>query len=447
MRYLLAILVLCGMMLLPCGTARTQDAAPAPKLTYPGVRVMIVVPEAHIGRQISDPAAETELIRMFAKARYTVIDQTQYAAMRYTPEMEEVVKNPTGLKARALTTKYGADLLIVGEAFSQRAELQSPGAISCRARVEVRAVFTQAAQIIAATDGIATGADVTEFIAAKIGLRKAGNVAGQYLLQEIGDYVDGPTAVPGEETSRPNGQPTIAVAPFDDRSQWSLGNWNLGQQIPDLITVELMKLGSVAVIDRASIEQVKKLQREYISGMYDNAGQAMELGTLAQADYLIVGRISEFATKRTGLLGGRIGLGMEKAVVRILIKVIDVKRGTVLAASEAKGEATEAVLGGGYVGVVFGGAVFDKSAVGRATRKAIAGAIELIEHKLPGVTATNDDACPHCKARVGATDKFCAKCGKKIDRAPADCPKCRKPVTQDDNYCRNCGTRLKKSDD
>lgn len=442
MRYLFSLLALCGMMLPLRAPAQEAAAVPA-TLKYPAVRVMIVVPETHIGRQISDPAAETELIRMFAKAKYTVIDQTQYAAMRYTPEMEEVVKNPTSLKARALTTKYGADLLIVGEAFSQRSELQPPGAISCRARVEVRAVFTQAAQIVAATDGIATGADVTEFIAAKIGLRKAGNVAGQYLLQEIGDVVNGPTAVPGEESTHPNGQPTVAVAPFDDRSQWALANWNLGQQIPDLITVELMKLNTVAVIDRASIEQVKNLQREYISGMYDNAGQAMELGTLAQADYLIVGRISEFSTKKTGLLGGRIGLGMEKAVVRVLIKVIDVRRGTILAAAEAKGEATEAVLGGGYVGVVFGGAVFDKTAVGRATRKAVAGAVELIQDKLPGVAA-NDERCPNCKARVSPNDKFCANCGKKIERGPAECPKCHKPVQKDDNFCRNCGAKLKK---
>jgi len=40
-------------------------------------RIMVVIPEQHFRRKIPDPAAETEIIRQFAKERFYVVDQKQ----------------------------------------------------------------------------------------------------------------------------------------------------------------------------------------------------------------------------------------------------------------------------------------------------------------------------------------------------------------------------------
>ena len=56
-------------------------------------------------------------------------------------------KNP--MLAISLGKKFGADIVIYGEAFSERTGIQGKQ-VTCRARVEVRAVRTDDATIIAA---------------------------------------------------------------------------------------------------------------------------------------------------------------------------------------------------------------------------------------------------------------------------------------------------------
>lgn len=455
------ILAVSLMLLAVAAPLMAQDA-PAPK--FPQVKIMIVVPEFHrqqygmldqnlmstvswveTGYNAANPAAETELIKQFVDANYKVIDQNQYAAQRYTPDMEEVVKDPTGPKARSLTTLEGADILIVGKMSSELAG-KVANTNSVRASLTLRAVCTKGdALIIGATDATGSGADIGEDAASLIASRKASDLAAAYMLQKVGNFVGGPTSndfitAQAAKASAAGGKPRIAVMPFEDKSQWSMANWDLGMQIPDLIANELMKLGCYEIVDRSNLNQVVKQQGLQQSGLFDSGGQAEELGTLAKADYGVFGRISEFATKKKGAVLGIAGfgaaLGAEEAKVNILIKIVDLKTGIVLATNEAPGDATAAVLGGtGYTDIVFGAGQFDNTAAGRATRKAIACAVKAVTAALPAL-------CPACGAKIACSDKFCPNCGAAVNAAPAVCSKCKQPLKPGAKFCPNCGQKV-----
>jgi curli biogenesis system outer membrane secretion channel CsgG len=435
---------------------------------FPDVKIMIVIPEFHKGHfgvidesfyghvswniegyYAAQPSVETEIIKQFVDANYKVIDQNQYASHRYTPEMQAIVDNPTGPQARALTANSGADILIVGKAMSEPAGavggVPAAGAAatqSVRTSLTLRAVSTHGdAQILAATDATGSGADVSNEAAGLIASRKAGDLAAKYLLQRIGNVTGGPTSTAAlDQTGANSGRIRIAVMPFDDKSHWTGAEWNLSAAIPDLIANELMKISPFEIVDRANINDIIQNQGLQQSGLFDSGGQAEELGTLAKADIGVFGRITEFSTKKTGglvvipgLFGG--GLGMEKAIVDVLIKVVDLRTGTVLSSSEAKAEATAGVIGGGYTGILFGGGQFDKSAAGRATRKCITTAAQAVMASLPAI-------CPQCGAKITGADKFCAGCGAPLNAAPPTCPKCHEPVKAGDKFCRKCGTAL-----
>ena len=56
--------------------------------------------------------------------------------------------------------------------------------------------------------------------------------------------------------------------------------------------------------------------------------------------------------------------------------------------------------------------------------------------------------CPYCNAELRLGDKFCGKCGKKIewsdeDRAELSTPGVSAPVEQADSTCPSCGTTNK----
>lgn len=438
-----------------CGPGWGQDAAGP--VTFPDVKLMIVVPERHRGVPTEDAAAETELIRIFTEAQYTVIDQAQYASMRYTPRMEAVLRNPTGPEARSLTANAGADILIVGSATSDRVGEVKGGIWSCRAQIGLRAVVTRGeGQIIAAIDGIGAGADVAEAVAARIALRKAAARAGVYLLARIGQAVGGPTVAPdmsGMPQEQSSGKPRVAVLPFEDRSQWSMANWNLGQQIPDLIANELLKTGRVEVLERTNIEQVVANRGLEQSGLFMDEGGSADLATMVAAEYVIIGRITEFTTKREGgvvvlpRLGGT-GLGTERARVNILIKVVNQKTGVVVSSFEARGEATAAVVAGGYVGIIFGGAQFDNTAAGRATRRAIAMAVRKTLDAIPearvGASPAGQLTCSGCGAALTPGAKFCTQCGRPVQAKPLTCPRCHASVDRTDKFCGQCGARLNR---
>jgi len=146
--------------------------------------VMVIIPEVHILRKIPDPAGETEIIRKFINSGFTVIDPSVYDNIRESDRIQNAAKDANVAKSVGL--EYGADIVIIGEAFSERAANQG-NMISCRARVEARAVSTKDATIITAHGTHAGGVDITESSSAKVALANAGALMADYLLKSFCD--------------------------------------------------------------------------------------------------------------------------------------------------------------------------------------------------------------------------------------------------------------------
>ncbi|WP_153798952.1 CsgG/HfaB family protein [Foetidibacter luteolus] len=146
-------------------------------------KIMVILPEFHITQRIPDPAGETEINRKFIEAGFPVVDPAMFATIKNSARFDQAAKNPAA--AISLGKEFGADVVIYGEAFSQRVGVQNGTQVSCRARVEIRAVRTDDATMIA-TNGLEAGAlDLAEFVAAKSALRSAATLVGDYMLEQF----------------------------------------------------------------------------------------------------------------------------------------------------------------------------------------------------------------------------------------------------------------------
>lgn len=147
-------------------------------------RIMVVIPETHLGRpEIPDPAAETEVIRLFLEKGFEVVDQSQIKQIRYNDQVKAAAAGDNEA-AQLIGMEYGAEVIIIGEAFSEF-NMERAGLISCRARVEARAVETDTGRILAAHGFHGAGVDSTENLAGKAALANAGAKIAEYLMDQI----------------------------------------------------------------------------------------------------------------------------------------------------------------------------------------------------------------------------------------------------------------------
>jgi len=265
---------------------------------YPELLLMVVVPERIAGAPGDDLAtAETELIRHFLAAGYRVVDQAQSAAARDWAFADAVFDEPTGAEARSLAAKHGADLLLIGRASAEDGG-STHGVYTARGRVEVRLLVPQTGDILLSEGVTESGADTTRALAAHKALDEAANRLAPLLIEVVGQATGGPTqdlaatACPelgppaeGEGLRRPV---RVAVVPFEDRSGWRGADWNLREAVSELIAQELMKLGTVEVVDRTNLDDTVSEQALGLSGLVNRRDQPRELGTLTGADVLVV---------------------------------------------------------------------------------------------------------------------------------------------------------------
>jgi len=148
-------------------------------------RIVVVIPEQHLQRRfIPDPAAETEVIRKFVENDFWVVDQTQIEQIRYKDESKKALQGDNDA-AISIGQRFDAEVLIIGEAFSQRGSFSPGGLVQCIARVEARAIRVDTGQILATHGVTAMSSGASEEIASKESLAEAGGKAGDYLMREI----------------------------------------------------------------------------------------------------------------------------------------------------------------------------------------------------------------------------------------------------------------------
>jgi hypothetical protein len=147
-------------------------------------RIMVVIPEYHINRRIPDPAGETEIIRRLLEKGFKVVDQYQVTKIRYNDQVRAAIKGNTSL-ATKIGLEHGAEVIIIGEAFSEYVGRIYGELDSCSARIEARAIRIDTGEILAAGSKQVADLDITPALAGKKALQKAGNEIGSYLVEKL----------------------------------------------------------------------------------------------------------------------------------------------------------------------------------------------------------------------------------------------------------------------
>jgi TolB-like protein len=121
--------------------------------------VWVRVTERHVGRPVTDPAAQTELVAFLKGTGFTVIDPEE------------------GGKGKA-------DLLIKGEAFSETAG-RTGTIITVKARVEITVVDRRTDQVVAVDRQVSVVADLAEQAAGKAALQEAAAAIAERLIPKL----------------------------------------------------------------------------------------------------------------------------------------------------------------------------------------------------------------------------------------------------------------------
>ena len=187
--------------LLPAGTAlpdpvaeirRKLDKAFGKK---PRPAVAVVIPEEHKRRAVLvvviDPAVETEIKRTLIACGYRVVDTGRNDLADWAKRMFKGGKKPW---PPALT---GADVVVVGEAFSEFA-LRTGDLVTCAARAEINAIDRKTGRIIKADRQTQRAVDLAENIAGKTALQKAGRKLGLAIARALIDYPKPPGKPPAK---------------------------------------------------------------------------------------------------------------------------------------------------------------------------------------------------------------------------------------------------------
>lgn len=135
---------------------RVKRLAARAKAAEP-LAISVRIPEQHFGARVADPAAQTELLSLFQKAGYEIVDAKS---------------------ARK------ADIEITGEAFSAFA-LRKGNLAACKARIELTARRSDKGEIVFTGSQTSVAVDITEQTAAKTALENAALELAERLLPAL----------------------------------------------------------------------------------------------------------------------------------------------------------------------------------------------------------------------------------------------------------------------
>ena len=150
-------------------------------------KIAVYVPESHIQYRVPDPAGETAIVKALINAGFSNVIEVGARLNISNP------LNMTAAQMSQAAQQFGADIMIVGEAFSegvgdpgqwlpgnQRTNMQA-----CRARVEAKMFIVRTGQIIAADGKFGSAYDNSQAVASKKALAAAGQQMGEYFVERI----------------------------------------------------------------------------------------------------------------------------------------------------------------------------------------------------------------------------------------------------------------------
>jgi TolB-like protein len=175
-------------------------------------RLLVMIPETHLGQRVPDPAGETELVLWFTDCGF-IVASPDYHGIRLPGPASETTsdtqiafhrnrgwRNEEGninlssrmmsrfvtgsLEADRAKLLKVADVVILGEGISERGS-EREGLISCKARLELKVVDVRSGHVLLAKSDFGAGVDVAERIAGKRALQAAGNNMAADLIVEL----------------------------------------------------------------------------------------------------------------------------------------------------------------------------------------------------------------------------------------------------------------------
>jgi curli biogenesis system outer membrane secretion channel CsgG len=186
----------------------------------------------------------------------------------------------------------------------------------------------------------------------------------------------------------------VALLDFDFATvqHWWSGNWDIGKGVADLVVTNLVKDGTLSVVERKKLDAILQ-EQNFSNSERANATSAAKIGKVLGVNAIIVGSITQFGMEDKSLnlggIGGRLGgwgagrLGKKegKASVAVDARLVDVNTGEILAVASGKGTSKRSGLllggggggGGGFGagGIDMGSSNFQDTILGEATRSAV----------------------------------------------------------------------------
>lgn len=180
---------------------------------------------------------------------------------------------------------------------------------------------------------------------------------------------------------------TIAVMDFENKAG-AASEWNIGSGMAEMLTTALVNSDHFTVVERQAITKVLAEQDFGASGRTRDAG-APKIGQVLNAQILVSGAVTEFATKTSGggqaigYKGINLGLSGSSSHVAVNIRLYDATTGEVVDSLRCEGKASATGISGGYTGsqlggFTFGSSGFVKTPLGKATQEAINKAVYFI---------------------------------------------------------------------
>jgi curli biogenesis system outer membrane secretion channel CsgG len=182
--------------------------------------------------------------------------------------------------------------------------------------------------------------------------------------------------------------PCIAVTTFENRSGFN-GQWELGRGMADLLVSELVTTKRFEILERGQLNHILDEIDRSENGYFRKEGR-VDRGRLKNAEYLIRGVVTDFSQVSGGSLWFRaerflLGSSAYTARVGLTLTIIEIESGRIIDSVQCDGDARarSAYGRGSYDNVHFGGDMFFKTPLGKATAQAIRTGLNGIVARMP----------------------------------------------------------------
>lgn len=186
-------------------------------------------------------------------------------------------------------------------------------------------------------------------------------------------------------------KPRVAVMDFDNKSPH--GGWRLGRGAADMLTTEMVKMGTMDMFERDRLASVIKEQNLGASGRVDPS-TAARIGKIIGVQYIITGAVTEYGRSKAGGGGGGVRVGKTSYSSTVDIRMVDAATGRIVFADNGNHTISSMnvkVFGFG------GGQSFNEKAATDAMR----GAIQDLTQKLATLNLKSIKPKPSAGGRSG----------------------------------------------